>query len=247
MKKHLFKVKQYLLSGVSYAIPFVACGGILIAVSIAFAPMDPRARLLPVAFPEADHGHRLHRLFAAGPGPGRLHRLRHRRPAGAGAGLRRRLHRQPGRRRLPGRARLRPSGRIPGDADQEAQAARLPAADHAHPGHPGAGLAGRRLRHVPLRRRSDQRPDDRDLGLAAGDGHRQPRPAGRRPRRHDRLRHGRPGQQGGLLLRRGHDPGGQLRRHGRLRRGHLHPAAGPGPGHPARDASCGRKRSARPG
>jgi len=32
-------VKQYLLSGVSYAIPFVASGGILIALSIAFAPM----------------------------------------------------------------------------------------------------------------------------------------------------------------------------------------------------------------
>jgi fructose-specific phosphotransferase system IIC component len=41
MKRHLFKVKQYLLSGVSYAIPFVACGGILIAVAIAFAPMGP--------------------------------------------------------------------------------------------------------------------------------------------------------------------------------------------------------------
>jgi PTS system fructose-specific IIC component len=41
MKKHLFKVRQYLLSGVSYAIPFVACGGILIAVAIAFAPMGP--------------------------------------------------------------------------------------------------------------------------------------------------------------------------------------------------------------
>lgn len=31
--------KKYLLSGVSYAIPFVASGGILIALSIAFAPM----------------------------------------------------------------------------------------------------------------------------------------------------------------------------------------------------------------
>ncbi len=41
MKRHLFKVKQYLLSGVSYAIPFVACGGILIAVAIALAPMGP--------------------------------------------------------------------------------------------------------------------------------------------------------------------------------------------------------------
>ena len=33
------KFKQYLLSGVSYAIPFVASGGILIALSIALAPM----------------------------------------------------------------------------------------------------------------------------------------------------------------------------------------------------------------
>lgn len=41
MKQSLFRVKQYLLSGVSYAIPFVACGGILIAVAIAFAPMGP--------------------------------------------------------------------------------------------------------------------------------------------------------------------------------------------------------------
>lgn len=37
----LGRTKQYLLSGVSYAIPFVASGGILIAVSIAFVPMTP--------------------------------------------------------------------------------------------------------------------------------------------------------------------------------------------------------------
>jgi PTS system fructose-specific IIC component len=35
------RFKQFLLSGVSYAIPFVASGGILIAISIAFAPMTP--------------------------------------------------------------------------------------------------------------------------------------------------------------------------------------------------------------
>lgn len=35
----LKKLRQHLLTGVSYAIPFVACGGILIAISIAFAPM----------------------------------------------------------------------------------------------------------------------------------------------------------------------------------------------------------------
>ncbi len=32
------KLRQYLLTGVSYAIPFVACGGILIALALAFAP-----------------------------------------------------------------------------------------------------------------------------------------------------------------------------------------------------------------
>lgn len=35
------RFKQYLLTGVSYAIPFVACGGILIALTIAFVPIGP--------------------------------------------------------------------------------------------------------------------------------------------------------------------------------------------------------------
>src|SRR5215470_16419222 len=33
----LKKLRQHLLTGVSYAIPFIACGGILIAIAIAFA------------------------------------------------------------------------------------------------------------------------------------------------------------------------------------------------------------------
>ena len=33
------KLRQYLLTGVSYAIPFIACGGIMIACGIAFVPM----------------------------------------------------------------------------------------------------------------------------------------------------------------------------------------------------------------
>lgn len=37
----LTKLRQHLLTGVSYAIPFIACGGILIAAAIAFAPMTP--------------------------------------------------------------------------------------------------------------------------------------------------------------------------------------------------------------
>ena len=41
MRDALQNLKRYLLSGVSYVIPFVACGGILIATAIAFAPMKP--------------------------------------------------------------------------------------------------------------------------------------------------------------------------------------------------------------
>ncbi len=37
MKELLQKHKQYLLTGVSYVIPFIACGGILIAVSLTYA------------------------------------------------------------------------------------------------------------------------------------------------------------------------------------------------------------------
>ena len=39
MREPLKHLKQYLLSGVSYVIPFVACGGILMAIAIALAPM----------------------------------------------------------------------------------------------------------------------------------------------------------------------------------------------------------------
>jgi PTS system fructose-specific IIC component len=42
MKEALIKHKQYLLNGVSFAIPFIACGGILIAAAIAFAPMSDK-------------------------------------------------------------------------------------------------------------------------------------------------------------------------------------------------------------
>jgi len=37
----LKSLRQHLLTGVSFAIPFIACGGILIAAAIAFAPMTP--------------------------------------------------------------------------------------------------------------------------------------------------------------------------------------------------------------
>jgi PTS system fructose-specific IIC component len=41
MKQSLTKLRQHLLTGVSYAIPFIACGGIMIAVAIASVPMGP--------------------------------------------------------------------------------------------------------------------------------------------------------------------------------------------------------------
>ena len=39
MAESLKMLRQYLLTGVSYAIPFIACGGIMIACGIAFVPM----------------------------------------------------------------------------------------------------------------------------------------------------------------------------------------------------------------
>lgn len=39
----LKQLRQHLLTGVSYAIPFVACGGILIAAALAFAPPNPES------------------------------------------------------------------------------------------------------------------------------------------------------------------------------------------------------------
>ncbi len=40
MMDFLKSLRQHLLTGVSFAIPFIACGGILIAAAIAFAPMS---------------------------------------------------------------------------------------------------------------------------------------------------------------------------------------------------------------
>src|SRR5579884_2578559 len=52
MIEFLKQLRQHLLTGVSYAIPFIACGGILIAAAIAFAPMTPHG-------PDFSHAPRL--------------------------------------------------------------------------------------------------------------------------------------------------------------------------------------------
>ncbi len=48
----LKKLRQHLLTGVSFAIPFIACGGILIALSLAFAPMTPQGPDMNAINPE---------------------------------------------------------------------------------------------------------------------------------------------------------------------------------------------------
>lgn len=59
MLESLRKLRQHLLTGVSYAIPFIACGGLLIAAAIAFAPMTPSGA-------DVSHSSRLKLIFDIG-------------------------------------------------------------------------------------------------------------------------------------------------------------------------------------
>src|SRR5215510_3175579 len=54
----LKKLRQHLLTGVSYAIPFIACGGILIAIAVGFA-MTPTG-------PDFSHSPRLKLILDIG-------------------------------------------------------------------------------------------------------------------------------------------------------------------------------------
>jgi len=47
MTEALQKLRQYLLTGVSHVIPFIACGGILIATALAFSPQQEGKGLAP--------------------------------------------------------------------------------------------------------------------------------------------------------------------------------------------------------
>ncbi len=57
--KALQKLRQHLLTGVSFVIPFIACGGILTAAAIALAPITP-------AGPDFSHSPRLKLIFDLG-------------------------------------------------------------------------------------------------------------------------------------------------------------------------------------
>ena len=59
MVQLLKQLRQHLLTGVSFAIPFIACGGILIASAIAFAPMTPSG-------PDFSHAPRLKLILDIG-------------------------------------------------------------------------------------------------------------------------------------------------------------------------------------
>jgi fructose PTS system EIIBC or EIIC component len=59
MLERLRKLRRHLLTGVSYAIPFIACGGVLIAAAIAFAPMTPTG-------PDFSHSPRLKLILDIG-------------------------------------------------------------------------------------------------------------------------------------------------------------------------------------
>jgi fructose-specific phosphotransferase system IIC component len=52
MVEFLKSLRQHLLTGVSFAIPFIACGGILIALSLAFAPMGDHGPDMDAIRPE---------------------------------------------------------------------------------------------------------------------------------------------------------------------------------------------------
>ena len=103
-------LKRWLLTGVSYMIPFVAAGGLIIALAFLHRRLRDRGQCRRdraqqrAVEPSAGWSLRVHRVGAdrhrlgvdgvPRPGAGRLHRLRHGRPAGHRARLRGRLGRR---------------------------------------------------------------------------------------------------------------------------------------------------------
>ena len=174
-------------------------------------PDDARgAGLLERPAPEDAPRHRERGVRAPRPGPGRVHRVRHRRPARPRAGIRRRGDRGPGGRGVPRRDRRGAPRGFRRPRGEAAEGAGVPETRDADPRHPGRRVGRRRVPDVPRRRRADPAAHGVAHGVAPGDEHRLERRPRPRPRGDDRLRHGRPGEQGRVLLRRGDDQGRQL-------------------------------------
>ena len=227
------RTRQILLTGVSYMIPFVAAGGLLIALGLPVRRLRHRQQARG-SDPVARQHHRHHQLAdqpaqrwllpvpgrgvvqhrrvgvrVPGSGTGRLHLLRDRRPAGYRAGLHRGCGRRLRRRRVHRRHRRRPDRRLHGPVDRPLQRAALAARIDAGGDHPARRIAGRRPADLhaprPSARRHHLRPDQ----LAQRNDGQLGDPAGHHPRADDVLRPRWPGEQGGLRLRR---RGAQYRR-----------------------------------
>ena len=170
------RTRQILLTGVSYMIPFVAAGGLLIALGFLFAGYDIANK------PEgsdavAGQYHRAQQLadqparrrFHAVPGrgvvqhrrvgvrvpgsrTGRLHLLRDRRPSRHRAGIHRGRGRRLRRRRLHRRHRRRSDRRVHGAVDQPHRRPALAPRLDARGDHPAGRVAGRRPVDVPAAR-----------------------------------------------------------------------------------------------
>ena len=157
------KLRQWLMTGVSYMIPFVAAGGILIALELHARPDRARVqrghrdhqvqphrhgpgiqhradlqRLEPDLVGRAAVRHRRHRVLLPRADPVRLHRLGDRRPSRPGPGHRRRPHRRADERRLPRRPRHRPPRRVRGPVDLRMEGPQGGARGHAGRRHPAA-------------------------------------------------------------------------------------------------------------
>ena len=127
------RLRGWLMTGVSYVIPFVAAGGLLIALSFALGGYEITEA--PKVTEQFDWGSLQswaalmfqiggHRLRFPGADPGRLHRVRDGRPARAGARHRRRLHRRAGQGRVHRRPDRRPAGRCRRAGHSQDQGAR---------------------------------------------------------------------------------------------------------------------------
>ena len=181
------RLRQILLTGVSYMIPFVAAGGLLIALGFLFARLrDRRQRrrtivarsnsqpvrsnlpdggLLPPTsarvVPARRAGVRL-----PGARAGRLHRLRHRRPTRSRARLHRRRGRAVRRRRLHRRSRRRSARRLRRTVDRRIAVPQLGPRPDAGGGHPAVRHADRRHADVHGARQAAGRDHHRADQLA---------------------------------------------------------------------------------
>ena len=234
------RIRQVLMTGVSYMIPFVAAGGILIALGFMVAQfaggkqgaIDVTAQytlnpgstaegvtILQNSFDPLNGMHWAALLFLIGaaafgflvPDPLGLHRLRDRRPARPRARHRRRIGRRHHGHRLPRGSGHRLPRRLPRQVGRELEGAQERPRCHAGRRHPD-GVHADHDRPVHHRHRPSDQGSVRCPRLRPQwHGWLERHRPWPHPRRHDGLRPRRSGQQGRLRLR---DDRSGRRRHG---------------------------------